>query len=281
MSDIPDFKLPSGQVIKCGALLPDMTKVKAGITQYFEDLYPNLIMDDSDILKLIKNPNWVPARKRYDTHWVVKGNQGPFGSCNGWMTAMIASKLRWIRGIRDGKTQADQIVLSGNYIYSLLNGGRDNGSALQDDIGEMINNGAPSVDSCPANLIWRKDTEKFDAEAAKHKCSEGDWLPVKTIQGWKSAIAQGALGAMCVDVNNAFANYKGNGLTPTGNGVGNHAIHADDVEEYKGKVVVAPPNNWGLGWGDQGRGLLIPEEAGARTFGYHQWYVGFSTLEAS
>ena len=188
------------------------------------------------------------------------------------MTAAIASKLRFLRGFHDG------LVLSGSYIYSLINGNQDNGSALQDDIGVMTDHGAPSIDSCPNTIIYRSQTTKFDSEASHHKCDV--WLPVKTLQGWKSAIYLGALGGSAVDVNSAFMNFHGTGICPHGSGSGNHAVHVDQLVIYQGSLCADSPGNWNETWGDKGRGLFHMD-AYANTFPNHQFYVGFSTAEVA
>ena len=275
-SDLLEIQDRSGVIRRCGALPPDLTKVKASFeamaTQAFEDVYPNLVCTESEIVKMLtNNADRTPRRKIFDNHWIAEGNQGQVGSCNGWMTSSIESKLRWLRGIQDG------LVLSGSYIYSLINGGNDNGSALQDDIGAMTAYGACPASMCDANTWHRNQTKQFDSEAAKHK--QLNWMPVKTLEGFFSAIYFGALGGSCVDVNNAFANWNGVGICPTGSGIGNHAVHVDDVVIYKGSLATDSPNNWGLGWGDRGRGLFTADTY-ARTFQNHQFYVAFSTAEA-
>ena len=213
---------------------------------------------------------WVYNLEVEDDHSYVVEGVGVH-NCNGWMTSSIESKLRWLRGIQDG------LVLSGSYVYSLINGGNDNGSALQDDIGAMTQFGSCPASMCPANNWHRNQTKQFDSEAAKHK--QLNWMPVKTLEGFFSAIYFGALGGSCVDVNNAFANWNGVGICPTGSGIGNHAVHVDDVVIYKGSLATDSPNNWGLGWGDRGRGLFTADTY-ARTFQNHQFYVAFSTAEA-
>ncbi len=277
-SDLLEIQDGSGIVRKCGALPPDLTKVKSafgpGGTQYWEDIRPDLVCTEAEIVKMLtaNSSTRTPRRTIFsDPHWVKEGDQKQVGSCNGWQTTSIASKLRWLRGIQDG------LVLSGSYLYSLINGGNDNGSALQDDIGAMTTYGACPASMCDANTWHRNQTKQFDSEAAKHK--QLDWHPVKSLDGFWSAIYWGALGGACLDANNAFANYNGNGIAPTGSGIGNHATHVDDVVIYKGSLAGETVNNWGLGWGSNGRGL-VNTGTYQRSFQNHQFYVAFSTAEA-
>ena len=280
--DLPEVQDRSGVIRRCGALPPDLTKVKAsfgpGGTQYWEDANPNLVCTEAEIVKmLIANASTrTPRRKIFDNHWVIEGNQESQPSCNGWMTAMIESELRWLRGIQDG------LVLSGSYVYSLINGTAEggsgqNGSALVDDIQAMDQHGAPAASRCGPNMINRHQTKQFDAEASAHKCL--NWMPVKSLDGFWSALYWGAIGGSCLDANNAYANYSGSGITPTGGGIGNHANRVRDVEVYNGSLVGLAANNWGLGWGLNGTGL-VNSDTYARPFQNHQFYVAFSTAEA-
>ena len=275
-SDLLEIQDGSGVVRKCGSLPPDLTKVKAsfgpGGTQYWEDIRPDLVCTESELVKMLTgNTTRTPRNTIYDNHWVIEGNQKSAGSCNGWMAAMIESELRLLRGIDDG------LVLSGSYVYSLINGGNDNGSALQDDIGAMSTYGACPASICPAEMWHRSQTKQFDSEAAKHK--QSSWYPVKSLDGFWSAIYWGAMGGSCLDANNAYANYSGSGMTPTGGGIGNHANRVRDVEVYKGSLVGRIANNWGGKWGLNGTGL-VNSDTYQRPFQNHQFYVAFSTAEA-
>ena len=281
-SDLLEIQDGSGVIRRCGSLPPDMTKVKAsfgpGGTQYWEDIRPDLVCTESEIVKMLtaNSSTRTPRSTIFDNHWVIEGNQQSQPSCNGWMTAMIESELRWLRGIQDG------LVLSGSYVYSLINGTAEggsgqNGSALQDDKQAMTDYGAPAASRCGPNTINRNQTKQFDTEAATHKCL--NWYPVKSLDGFWSAIYWGAMGGSCLDANNAYANYSGSGMTPTGGGIGNHANRVRDVEVYKGSLVGRIANNWGGNWGLNGTGL-VNSDTYARPFQNHQFYVAFSTAEA-
>jgi hypothetical protein len=270
----------SGEERRLGLLMPDETNVCAA--PFLEDSIPNNILTDDQIMQLITDPGRTAAVDIFDEHWVKEGDQKQHGSCNGWAAGQLLSKTRFKRGLQDG------IVMSGSYVYSWINNGQDNGSALDRAMAELQSHGAPPASMCDANKIYRKDTQQFDAEAMKHLGF--DAYAIKTKRGLDSALALGFIVGVAVQVNNAFMNYKGQGLIPVSTGNGNHAIHADDIRwnpttkqyEYR------PVNNWNVTWGNRGWGwttfasfqqTMLRNENGQQS-GVHQFYTIVSTQEA-
>ena len=268
--ELPDFKDKQGIIRKLGLLMP--TGEPLLMAKAYETLaYP--ILTDAEIIKLISNTERIPARQLFDDHWVKEGDQSTHGSCNGWMTASMLSKIRWKRGIRDG------VVMSGSYIYAWINGNKDQGSSLSKDVDILTKYGAPPASLVPANLIYRKQMPKSaDAEAAKHK----GFVMYYTddLQAWKSGVALGGVGGMAVQVDSRFKNYSGNGIVPPAHGGGNHAVHADDIVTYKGELCIDSPNNWGLGWGNKGRGLFSFDSV-EETSKVHKFWIMFTSTESS
>ncbi len=258
----------NGEERRCGLLMPREDEVSTMAA--FETEFPNNVLEDADIKKLLTDPDRTPRRSIFDSEWVRKGNQGSKGSCNGWAGAMVLSKTRYLRGF------ADKTVLSGSYVYSWINGGRDNGSQLIDGMNELMAHGSCPMEMCGPNTIWRQDTKPFDAEAAKHRglqCFEA-----QTKQGFRSGIALGFLGVVAIQVDSRFQSFKGSGILPPAGGSGNHACSVQDAKYINGTEVFDFQNNWGLGWGDQGM-AWVTWDSFAQPFTVHRFYLIPSTQE--
>lgn len=257
---------------RLGLLLPPQGMVMA-TPVYEESAYP--ILDDSDITKLITDPNRTPRRQVFDEHWIVEGDQGTHGSCNGWAGASVLSKTRWLRGLRDG------LVLSGAYVYSKINGHRDSGSGLDQGMAELTNGGAPPASLVNKNMIYPElyagVTPNPDQEATKHK--GGQLYHCSTKQGFRSGIALGFLGVVAVQVAGGFQSFRGTGIMPAWGGQGNHAVHVDDMMMFNGTEVFDLVNNWNVTWGDRGR-AKVTWDSFAQTFPIHSFYLIPTTTEA-
>ena len=236
--------LPDGSVKGLGHLPPNRPcKLKA-----FKDAVPNPQLTNSEILTLINDPNRTSRRVLFGDTWIQQGNQGQYGSCNGWALASAASKIRYLGGLTDG------MVLSGSYTYSKMNGGSDNGSSLSDDIDVLETYGAPPASVVTASMIYpRLQPENADQLAAQHKGLV--MYSCETQQEVLSAIALGFPVVVCLQVAGQWENFSGTGILPSYSGQGNHAIHADGLVYQGGQFLLDCCNNWGLNWGDNGRAL--------------------------
>lgn len=185
-------------------------------------------------------------------------------NCNGFASAMALSRARVLRGLA-------RVLLSGAYSYSRMNGGRDNGSILEDGMKNMQQYGI-----CPESLVgWDQiyrnqyDAAKADAEAARYKGFE--CFAAGTKEGWYSGLAMGYVGVCAVHVGNDFMRMSGEQIAGVDNGPGNHAVLAEGLS-WRGQVVEDGVNSWGLTYGDRGRmGLVWAHHA--QTFGYHMHYL--------
>lgn len=268
MSDELDFFYDStGQIRRCGSLLPPKGMVSA--FQTFEAEHP--VWNDGDIRRALTDPNRKLGRKLFGPGWTV--NQGPFGQCNGEAGAGVLSRARWLRGITDG------LILSGSYIYSKINGGRDQGSNLEDGMRVLAEYGAPPKTLVTYDMIYPNRQPKIaDAEAAKHKGLQ--CYAVQTKQGFRTAVAAGYPVVVAVSAGRGFQTLNNRGIAGVDNGSGNHAVLVDDaVILDDGTEVYDHQNSWGLGYGQQGRSYLTWEHF-AQTFGNHVFYAIPSTTEA-
>jgi hypothetical protein len=169
------------------------------------------------------------------------------------------------------------LLLSGAFLYSLINGGHDNGSYLHDGMAAVQKYGICPEALVPWDCIYSYQMPPGAyAEALKHKGVQA--YPVQTRQGFRTALAVGYPVIVCVQAGNNFQRLNNSGLCGVDNGYGNHAIHCDDVCLVNGTEVYDTCNSWGLSYGDQGR-CYTTWDSFEQTFGYHTFWALSSTEE--
>lgn len=255
----------NGLVRRLGSLLPPEGFVSS--FQTFESEFP--VWDDADIRKVITDPNRTPRRRYFGDYWIM--DQKSHGSCNGFAIAAALSKARKLRGI------FDDLLLSGAFAYSTMNGGRDQGSALENGLRNV-----QSIGICPADLVtWdmiypNQQPRNAKAEAAKHKGLK--CYAAQTLQGFRTGIAAGFVGVIAIHAGSRFQRLDSRGIAGVDNGPGNHAIHCDDLAMVGGVEVFDAVNSWNLGYGTRGRAYLT-KDSFSQTFGKHTFYLVASTEE--
>lgn len=255
----------NGYERRCGTLSPD-----TGMLQAFAAM-PGAVQEytDAQIRELITAPDRVKMKDLFDKTWIQ--NQLSFGSCNGWATTACQDRLRFLSGIRD------KLHLSGSYVYSWINGNRDQGSLLSEGLRVVGIHGAPPVALNPANRIYRRQIPaSVDIEAAKYKGLVQ--YPVKTIQGLKTALARNMMCVVAVHASSNFQRPNRNGVAGADNGPGNHAVCCDDIEIIDGELVYRIANSWGLSFGNDGY-VYVREATFRQTFPNHTFWALASIQE--
>jgi hypothetical protein len=228
------------------------------------------VWDKATRKKVITDPNRVPRRKTFGPSWTQ--NQRSKGSCNGYALGGGLSKARFLRGIQD------KLLLSGAFPYSMMNGGRDNGSALGDGLKVIEKYG-----SCPESLVpWDQiypnlQPSNAKTEAAKHKglvC-----YAAGSIDELYTGLAKGFIAIVAVHAGGSFQQLNSQGIAGVDSGGGNHAVHCDDLCIVGGEEVCDMNNSWGTNYGTAGRAYLTKDHF-AQTFGNHTFYLIGSTEEA-
>jgi hypothetical protein len=226
--------------------------------------------DDQQIRRVITDPNRVPRRKIFGPSWIQ--NQRSHGSCNGYATAGALSRARYLRGIQD------KLILSGAFVYSLINGGRDQGSALQAGLKVVETHGAPPESMVPWNMIY-PNQQPAGAKAAALKHRGLVCYAASTMQGLRTGLAKGFVAIVAVHAGGAYQQLNSQGIAGVSSGRGNHATHVDDLAIVGGTEVFDQVNSWGLGYGQSGRSYLTKDHF-AQTFGTHTFWLLASTEEA-
>lgn len=173
-------------------------------------------------------------------------DQSPFNSCNahGLRNALVRSIFA-----RTG----DFIDLAPHSAYCWMNGNKDSGSALVDAMKVVEAKGMLTTADCKPNQIYLRQYPKdIWAKATRFRAKA---MECRSELKLLTAIARGQFGAIATQVNNAYMNWNGSGLTPVGNGIGNHAVCVDDAwwDDSIGEFVFEGPGSWAKRWGDQGR----------------------------
>lgn len=191
-------------------------------------------------------------------------NQWSTSACNGHAGAGVVTDIRVMSGKDDGW------VGSGAYVYSKINGGRDQGSNLEDGMLQISNGGVCSAVTVPYDKIFpRMYPKSADEEAAKHKGLKA--YRAKTLQGWESGLAAGHMGVCAVMAGSNFDRFT-DGVAGVVPGTGNHACRIQDIRWRNGEFQYLLCNSWGSKWGRKGK-IWITRAHIRQTFDRHVFYL--------
>ena len=268
MSDFePDEILDqSGVLRRCGSMQKPVGFVSSFKT--FEAEKP--IYTRAERLKMLKDPERKPLRKIFGDDWI--SNQASTSACNGHAGANALSKARRMRGITDG------LRLSGAFLYSLINGGRDQGSMLEDGMKALVEYGCCPESLVPPNQIFPSQQPR---NARKEALKRKGFLcyPCETQDGFWSALLAGFPVIVAVHAGRNFQRLDSKGIAGVDNGPGNHAIHSYDVELIGNDETAVTDNSWGLQYGTQGA-CNLRWASFEQTFRNHMFYAIASTEES-
>lgn len=206
----------------------------------YEDSQPMLTL--AEIEKIVTAENRTPARERFPAQQWIR-NQGGRGSCNGYAGAWALARARVMCGLPFEP-------LSGEYLYSLINGGRDSGSMLDDGMKAITEKGVARESLVRhESYLWNQMSEEARKDAPRFKAFE--CYQVNTALGLASGLASGFLGVVAVHASNAWGSLS-NGVSRRSLGPGNHAVVCQDVSVRSGKLFFDIANSWGKNWGEDG-----------------------------
>jgi hypothetical protein len=204
--------------------------------------------------KLIPRDQWQPID--LEAYLPPVHDQDGRGQCNASATCTAIEASREIAGM-------SYVYLSAGDLYSQINGGRDDGSLLEDGLDASIKSGVAPSTLVP--YVWdgrRHDTAPVKSERRKYRVTEAYLCP--TFDHVGSALQQGFL---IVEGVLWFDNFTpdADGWLPL-KGRGNYGGHAlcgyglaNRPTSNGGDVWgVRTRNSWGVGWGIGGN-CVIPE----------------------
>lgn len=243
--------------------LGSLQKPKGFVSAFstFEGEFP--LWTDAQIKAALKDQNRRVARHVFGPEWIP--NQGPYGSCNGFAAANALTRAMYLGG------KTDVQMLSGSFVYSFINGGRDQGSMLEDGLAAIQKYGTVPLTDCPPSYIYRDKTKQFDAAAKKNRAV--DCYAVQTIQGLRTAGAAGFPIIVAVHVGPTWDRLDSRGISGVDNGPGNHAVCCDDMLLLPdGTEVFDNIMDWGVQHGVQGKSYLTLGHF-KQTFSNHVFYA--------
>jgi hypothetical protein len=263
----------AGEERRMGSL-PDRNTAAAATFQTFEDLLAAsgvAVFTDSEIEAIAKS-GIMDGRKKFQSLFV--DDQHSHGSCNGYSEAGVTGNARYRRG-------EPLVKLSGAFAYSLMNGGRDNGSALSDAKQKCVDVGICRAEYCNWQQIYPSlyDRAKCMADAANFRGLMA--YPATTLAGYWTGLAMGFDGGCAVQAGRSFMSTNSEGYAGTDNGGGNHAVRSDGIVWGSQGPTGTGVNSWGMSYGNGGRMLL---HAGhfRQTFNNHMfWILPSSTDDAT
>lgn len=223
---------------------------------------------DRQTLEAIAKSTTATGRTQFDSSFIK--DQGQYGSCAGFAGAGCLTRARIRRGLK-------RVDLSGAYLYSLVNGGRDNGSMLDDGMRALMATGCATAETVKPHQIYpsKYDRAKANREAAKYKALE--CYQVRTEAELWTALALGFDCVVAVHAGRSFDSLK-NGIAGVDRGQGNHAVMCDGLLWAGGEIVGDGVNSWGTRWGDRGR-MLLRWGHFQQTIGIHSFYAIRSTSD--
>lgn len=266
MPDLIPIIDEQGNERRLGSLAPPPNFVSA-----FPELTSAVVpWAETDIRKALADVNRLLGRKLFGVQWLI--DQHSKGSCNGHASGSMLAKARWLGGLTDG------LILSGAFPYSLMNGHQDHGSALEDALRVIQENGDCRIELATWDEIYPElQDPQAKADAAKRKgfscysignqCSEAEFRAKLN-----TALAAGYLVGVAVHVSSKFQRLNSQGIAGVDNGPGNHAVHLDDMIWNGSEYLYDMANSWGPSYGEQGRAWLRWSHF-AQTWKVHTFYA--------
>lgn len=209
----------------------------------------------------------VDRRKYFGAATVT--DQKQTSGCVGFSGAAALSKLRAMRG-------QPFVPLSGPYLYSLVNGGRDQGAMILDALEALEKYGCATAEQCPLPNIYRTQTQRFDEHARNFRLSKG--VSVESAAEAAAVILHGGVLQFGVRVGRNFERFDPRYVAAFERGSANHAVHADGLtHDVKHGWCFDVQNTWSTKWGDDGR-FLWPIEYFDRT-GYQEAFAHVAAID--
>jgi hypothetical protein len=190
---------------------------------------------------------WKKERRRLlDSKFIL--DQKNHGSCVGFGSAGAVMRARALTG-------QSFVKLSGAYIYSFINGGRDSGAMIGDAM-DVVLKGTVTDELVPWDDIYpsRYDVSKCNTVRVRFRAEE--CYRAESYEEIVSGILMDYIAVFAVMVGGSFTNLDSSGICGFDRGPGNHCVHGDGVTQVGSEWVIDMPNSWGTQFGQDGRGYI-------------------------
>lgn len=239
---------------------------KLGLTEFSQEtVMPAYAMSGpmftaEEIKEAITDAFWVKAAEVFGDLW-IKDQNGRSG-CAGYAAASALERARARRGL-------DYVELSGDGIYAAVNGGRDSGSGLENNMRWLRDNGIPMAADVPRHE-YRKSRIPPEAYENGKRFKGVECFAIRTEIELASALVAGFPCVIACHAGNG--GRSPDGLIDWSNGVGNHSVVMDDIRLRNGVLEFQIANSWGLRWGERGRGWLRWSNHLSNPVRHHMFY---------
>lgn len=271
MSDLPIIETPDGETRKLGCLVP--TSFPTGFPCYADEFRSEMMTLDAVRAALAP----FSGRSMYDRRARFAGakyirNQRSHGSCNGFSTAGVLSRVRELRG-------EPYVCLSGADAYSQMNGGQDNGSMLADAMDAVLPNGIAPEELVPWDKIYTGQISAA-AKASRVRFKGFKAYAIDSEEELATALALGRICVIAVHADNGFMSVDGDGISRMGNGVGNHSVLLQDVGMLSdGTLWYDLGNSWDVSFCDGGYTKVTFNRQLRQTIQHHRFWALVSTTD--
>jgi hypothetical protein len=231
------------------------------------------IPSPGEMIKLAEDSQRPNLRERWaGRDWV--GNQNPLSSCNGYANKHRAERCRSLRGL-------EHVKLSGEAIYALMNGGRDQGSVLKDGEDLSKDVGFAPETLVPVRRFFTERTLPQAARAEMHRFRIDETYHVDSEEELIWALLNGFQAVIAVHANNSYMRLDREGVRGAADGVGNHAVAVQDVRYNRrtGEWDFDEVGSWDVTNGDGGYAWLSWRRHLRTTVRYHRFNVARTTRD--
>lgn len=247
-----------GEEFGLGLLVPAVRPLRC---QAFE---ASLTYTFEQIKYLLGNSERTPRREKFaGRDWI--GNQGNLGSCNGYAGAKALEKARVLRGL-------SHVKLSGEYLYGRINGGRDQGSMLDDGMEELEKFGCATEATTERRKFYTPRTvpeaAKQEAKRFRARCRRID-----TEIQFASALIRDWVIVNAVHVGGGYQRLDKDGVRGASLGDGNHATHCVDLRIRSDEFQFDEAGSWDLANGDGGYAWITWKKHLRTTVDKHCYYA--------
>lgn len=227
----------------------------------------HLLLTRDQIRTIVEHPTRIPARQRFPAE-LWSRNQGQRGSCNGYAGAASLGRSRVRRGL-------ERVMLSGEFLYAAINGGRDEGSGLDKGMARLALGVAP--ESMVAHEEYRWSAVSQDARDAAKRFAGHECYHVETEDQLASALAAGFDCVVAVHCGRSWGQLNDHGVQYADSGPGNHSVSIQDLR-FRGNVIEFDmKNSHGQQYGTDGCAWLQWQSHFTQPVQFHYFYAIRST----
>lgn len=184
------------------------------------------VIGRSEAIKIVESADFGFGRHHFGPE--TTKDQNGYGKCASSAATYAVEKARHIRNQKP-------IALSDDYLYSLVNDGRDRGSTLGENMEAITSRGIATRATVGKGDIYRRkyNTSKADKEALRFRSWEA--FVVNSEAEMITALINQIPVVVAIHVGRNWRRFDNDGVLIGDRGPGNHSEHCDDVRYNRRK----------------------------------------------